>query len=70
MTITIDNGNKPSRNRGMSFSSNLLDSIKENARKANLPFGTALGLVAKESSMGNGVDQFGTSRGINQSLLP
>lgn len=49
MTITTD---KDSPVRGATFSENLLDSIAVNANRAGLPFSTALGLAAQESTLG------------------
>ena len=45
MTITIDN-NPKSRNQGATFSENVLDSIAVNAKKAGIPFSTALGIAS------------------------
>lgn len=52
MTISIDKESPTSRNRGATFSSNLLDSIAVNAKRADLPFKTALGMVSQESTFG------------------
>jgi hypothetical protein len=41
---------------GAVLSTNLLDSIADNAIKADLPLKTALGLAVKESTLGNPTD--------------
>lgn len=53
MTISIDKDSPTSKTRGITFSENLLDSIALNAKKAGLPFSTAIGIVAQESMFGN-----------------
>lgn len=64
MTITIDE-NSPTRSMaGATFSENMLDSIAINAKRAGLPFSTAIGLVAQESTFGKG------ERGAGKSMLP
>ena len=55
-TITIDN-NPTSNNQGATFSENVLDSIAINAKKAGLPFSTALGIAAQESTLGSDPDR-------------
>ena len=47
--------NKPgySRNRGASFSENVLDSIAVNAKRAGIPFSTGLGIASRESTIGS-----------------
>lgn len=65
MTITVDKKSPTRKNAGATFSENLLDSIAVNAKKAGLPFGDALGLVAQESTFGTG-----KHRGQGQTLLP
>ena len=61
ITISIDKNSPTRNNAGATFSENLLDSIAVNAKKAGLPFSTALGIVAKESTFGAG------ERGIGKS---
>ena len=54
MTITLDKVKDDKKNnRGATFSENLLDSIAVNAKKAGLPFSTALGIAAQESTIGS-----------------
>ena len=64
ITITVDKNSPTRKNAGASFSENVLDSIAVNAKRAGLPFGDALGIVAQESSLGAG------SRGVGNTLLP
>lgn len=64
MTISIDKNSPSRKNAGATFSENLLDSIALNAKKAGLPFSTALGMVAKESTFGRG------ERAVGQTMLP
>ena len=65
VTISIDKNSPTRKNDGAVFSENLLDSIAINAKKAGLSFGDALGIVAQESTFGNG-----NHRGTGQTLLP
>lgn len=64
MTLTIDKSSPTRRNAGATFSENLLDSIAVNAKKAGLPFSTALGIVSQESTIGQG------KRGVGKTMLP
>lgn len=64
MTITIDEDSPTRHAAGATFSENMLDSIAVNAKKAGLPFSTAIGLVAQESTFGQG------ERGVGKSMLP
>lgn len=65
MTISIDKNSPTSRNRGATFSENLLDSIAVNAKKAGLPFSTALGIAAQESTFGHNKE-----RTVGETLFP
>ena len=63
MTITIDNPKKGSK--GITLSENVLDSIAVNAKKAGLPFSTALGIAAQESTIGSN-----SKRSVGRSMQP
>lgn len=65
VTLTIGKNSPTRKNAGATFSENLLDSIAVNASKARIPFGTALGIVAQESTFGHN-----SERGIGKSLEP
>lgn len=65
MTITIDKNSPTSRNRGATFSENVLDSIAVNAQRAGIPFSTGLALASTESTIGSNKE-----RTYNNSLLP
>lgn len=65
MTITIDKNSPTRKNAGAVISENLLDSIAVNASKARLPFSTALGIAAQESTLGNN-----PKRVVGKSMLP
>lgn len=62
MTLTIDKDSPTSRNRGATFSENVLDSIAINAKRAGIPFSTGLGIASTESTIGNNSERtFGES---------
>lgn len=65
MTITIDEKSPTRNNAGVVISENLLDSIASNASKARLPFSTALGIAAQESTLG-----YNPKRTVGKSMLP
>lgn len=65
MTVSIPEGVDDHGVRGATFSSNVLDSIAVNARRAGIPFKTALGIAAKESTLGHNKE-----RTVGNSLLP
>lgn len=64
MTISIDKASPTRNTAGATFSENVLDSIAMNAQKAGLPFSTALGMAAQESTIGQG------ERGVGKSMQP
>ena len=53
ITINIDKNSPTARAKGAVISESLLDSIAENARRANIPFRDAIGIVSRESMLGN-----------------
>lgn len=65
VTISIDKSSPTRQNAGATFSENLLDSIAVNAKKAGLPFSTALGIAAQESTIGHNQE-----RKVGTSMLP
>lgn len=65
MTVTIDPNSPTSRNRGATFSENVLDSIAVNAQRAGIPFSTGLALASTESTIGSN-----KSRMAGKGLLP
>lgn len=65
MKITLDNKTPTKNNLGATFSENLLDSIAVNAKRAGLPFSTALGIAAQESTLGAN-----PKRTVGKSMLP
>ena len=52
ITINIDKNSPTARAKGAVISESLLDSIAENARRANIPFRDAIGIVSRESMLG------------------
>ncbi len=65
MTLSIDSDSPTDRNRGATFTENVLDSIAVNAKRADIPFSTGLALASTESTIGS--DE-GRTAGV--SLLP
>lgn len=65
MKISIDSNSPTRKNAETVFSENMLDSIAFNAKKAGLPFSTAIGIAAQESSLGHN-----PSRTTGKSMLP
>lgn len=66
--ITLTNAGRAT---GAVLSTNLLDSIADNANRAGLPLQTALGLAVKESTLGNPTDDrtaWNLSSGIRQAF--